>query len=141
MSFLLDYFEGAFEDRQVLCSFLSLCLLIPHIRSFSIIQEKYLIFIPKWKLFYNVGWKKGRMGARDKEEGTKVCSEHKNDGVCVVDGWLLISVFSWVILKCSALQKFLVSLTSSVFCHIGTTNISWFNCDYMWNADIKYCSS
>lgn len=115
MSFLLDYFESAGEDRQVQRSFLSLSLHIPHLRSFSIIQEKYLIFIPKWKLFYNVGWKKGGMGARDRDEGPEVCGEHKNNGVGVVDGWLLISVCGSVVIKYSALQKCLVSLNFYIF--------------------------
>lgn len=67
---LLDYFKCASEDRPVQLSIFSLCLQIPHIRSLSIIQKGYLIFIPKWKLLYNVVWnKKWKMGARDKEEG------------------------------------------------------------------------
>lgn len=65
---LSNYFKCASEDPQVRLSFFPLCLQIPHIQSFSIIQKKYLIFIPKWKLFHNVVWKKGKMGAGDKEE-------------------------------------------------------------------------
>lgn len=82
MSFLLDYFRCVSEDSQVWLSFFSLCLQILHIRSFSIIQKKYLIFIPKWKLFYNVVWNRRKMGARDKrKEGPEGQEGLWSDGV------------------------------------------------------------
>ena len=77
------------------CPFFSLCLQIPHIRSFSIIQKKYLIFIPKWKLFYNVVWKREEDGSKGK--GGRKWLEVEKDRemmvcVCSVDGWLHICI-------------------------------------------------
>lgn len=101
MSFLLDYFKCASEGPQVRLSFFSLCLQIPRIRSYSIIQKKYLIFIPKWKLFNNEVWKRGEDGSKgqgggmgleivkDREMMVCVC-------VCIVDRWLLMFVCVWV---------------------------------------------
>lgn len=100
---LSNYFKCASEDPQVRLSFFSLCLQIPHIQSFSIIQKKYLIFIPKWKLFYNVVWKEGKMGAGDKEEwwDWRSGGTQKWWFVCVcergVDDCLCLHVFEWIL--------------------------------------------
>lgn len=69
--------------------FFSLCLHIPHTQTFSIIQKKYLIFILKWKLFYNVV---SETGDRDKDEGPEaVADTGAVVWVGVMNGWLLIS--------------------------------------------------